>query len=138
MERDGAKYWSSQAACNWRPLGWSGVQFNGIGDLGEYFVEQSYQAGIRDHGRTWTLTDRGKVANIHCRWEYKRKLPIVLQKIEDMAKASIKKNGWQSMMLQQLYQLAEKWRESRRSKMKKYFWGMLLWWQHPVALMVYI
>ena len=30
------------------------IQFNGIADLGEYFVEQSHQIGIRDHRRMQT------------------------------------------------------------------------------------
>jgi hypothetical protein len=67
------------------------VRFHGIGDLGEDFVEQSHLTGIRDHERTRTLKDREEVANIHCRWEHKRKLQAVLQKIEDVTKASIRK-----------------------------------------------
>jgi hypothetical protein len=67
------------------------VQFNGIGDLGEDFVEQSHQTWIRDHGRMQMLKDREEVANIHCRWEHKCKLPVVLQKKEDVTKASIRK-----------------------------------------------
>jgi hypothetical protein len=67
------------------------VQFHGIKDLGEDFVEQSHQTRMRDQGRMRTLKDREEVADIHCRWEHKRKLPVVLQKIEDVTKSSIQK-----------------------------------------------
>jgi len=65
------------------------IQFYGIGDLEEDFVEQLHQTWIRDHGRTQTLKDRGEVANIYCRWEHKQKLPVARQKIEV---ASIQRN----------------------------------------------
>jgi hypothetical protein len=101
------------------------VQFHGIGDLGEDFVEQSHQTGIRDHGRTQTLKDREEVANIHCRWEHKHKLPVVLQKIEDVTKASIQKKR---VVINKIVTTVPISREvEKKQKIRD-----------PVALMVYI
>jgi hypothetical protein len=64
------------------------IRFNGIGDLGEDFVEQSHQDGIKDDKRTRTIKDRATEAKIHCRGEHKRKLPAVQRKIEEVSMAS--------------------------------------------------
>ena len=54
------------------------LRFNGIGDLGEDWVEQAHQDGIRDEGRSRSIKDRGAAAILHCNWEQKRKLPQVI------------------------------------------------------------
>ncbi len=66
------------------------MQFKGIGDLSEDFVEQAHQDGIRDNRRTNSLKDRAVVAAIHSKWEHKRKLPSVLMKSEAVGRRSVR------------------------------------------------
>jgi hypothetical protein len=63
---------------------------NGIGDLGEDFVEKAHQDGIRDEGRSRSIKDRGAAAILHCKWEQKRNLPQVLSKSEEVQQKSIR------------------------------------------------
>jgi hypothetical protein len=57
-------------------------QFKGIGDLGEDWVKQSHQEGIRDNKRSRNQMDYNEVATLYCKWEQKRKLPVVQMIIE--------------------------------------------------------
>ena len=56
------------------------IRLKGIGDLGEDFVEQSHQDGIRKESKPKTCATRAAGAKQHCRWEHKENLPTVLDK----------------------------------------------------------
>ncbi len=66
------------------------IRLKGIGDLGEDWVEQSHQDGIRDNRRSSSQKDQAVVARLHCRWEQKRKLPAVQMIMEDVKRQSIR------------------------------------------------
>jgi hypothetical protein len=42
------------------------LRLNGIDDLGEDWVEQPHQDGIRDERRSRSIKDRGAAAILHC------------------------------------------------------------------------
>jgi len=63
---------------------------NGIGDLGEDFMEQAHQDGIRDEGRSRSIKDCGAAAFLDCIWEQKRNLLQVLSKSEEVQQKSIR------------------------------------------------
>lgn len=65
-------------------------RWKGIGDLGEDWVEQAHQDGIKDEGRTRAIKNRNAAANLHCRWEHKRKLPPVTLKSEQVRQQAIR------------------------------------------------
>lgn len=66
------------------------LRLNGIGDLGEDWVEQAHQDGIRDEGRSRSFKDRGAAALLHCKWEHKRNLPPVLAKEQEVKLNSVR------------------------------------------------
>jgi len=67
------------------------IRFDGIGDLGEDFVERSHQDGIRQHSRSRNCKERVDEANQHCRWEHKRMHPAVMDKARAMEEQSIRR-----------------------------------------------
>jgi hypothetical protein len=63
--------------------------WKGIGDLGEDWVEQAHQDGIKDEGGTRAIKDRKAAAHLHCRWEHKRKLPPVTLRSDEVRQQSV-------------------------------------------------
>ncbi len=56
-------------------------RLNGIGDLGEDFLEQSHQEGIKDHARSKNAK-RERAANLHSNWEEQHLYPDVRDKMD--------------------------------------------------------
>ena len=64
-------------------------RLHGIGDLGEDFLEQSHQDGIKDHARSRN-SKREHAALQHSKWEEQRLHPGVKDKIAEVAKRSVR------------------------------------------------
>ena len=64
--------------------------FGGIGDLGEDFIEQAHQDGIKDSRRTKNAKDWAMAAQWHSNWEHRRKNPLVLMKSEKVRLESVR------------------------------------------------
>jgi hypothetical protein len=65
-------------------------RLKGIGDLGEDFVEQSHQDGIRKESKSRNAGSREIAAIQHCRWEHKENLPTVLDKKKAVIRKSVR------------------------------------------------
>ena len=65
-------------------------QKRGIGDVGEDFVEQEHQTGIKDDGKTRNAPNKAEQAKWCCNWEHKRKHPEVLMQIDKLKDRSVK------------------------------------------------
>jgi hypothetical protein len=71
------------------------TRLNGIGDLGEDFLEQSHQDGIRDHARS--KNSKQEHADLqHSKWEEQRLHPGVRDKVDEVKKRLVrmKKKQW--------------------------------------------
>jgi hypothetical protein len=66
------------------------IQYQGIGDLMEDFVEQAHQDGILDDRRTRSIKDKTVVAAIHSHWEHKQKIPTVTMISEEVTRCSVR------------------------------------------------
>ncbi len=66
------------------------LRLKGTGDLGEDFVEQSHQDGIRKEARSRNARSREETAIMHCKWEHKQQLPEVLDKAKIAARKSVR------------------------------------------------
>jgi hypothetical protein len=66
------------------------TSLGGIGDLGEDMVEQSHQEGIKDDRRSRTTKNKDVVAQMQCKWEEKRKHPLVQMKKDEVQKRSVR------------------------------------------------
>lgn len=52
-------------------------EFGGLSEFREDFIELSHQDGVREEKRTSNLSNRAQAALSHCRWEYRKRLPVV-------------------------------------------------------------
>jgi len=66
------------------------IRLKGIGDLGEDFIEQSHQDGIRKESKSKNCATRAAAAKQHCHWEHKENLPTVLDKKNNIQTQSIR------------------------------------------------
>jgi len=60
----------------------------GINDLGEDFVEQSHQSGMKYNNRSRTIKHPLKVAHYQCNWEHQDHHPLVKMKSDEIKKHS--------------------------------------------------
>jgi len=65
------------------------TRLGGIGDLGEDMVEQSHQEGIKYNCRSRTTKSKDAVAQMQCKWEEKRKHPLVQLKKDMVQERSV-------------------------------------------------
>lgn len=91
-------------------------KFRGIGDLGEDWVEQAHQDGIRDEGRSRSIKDRAHAALLHCKWEQKRKLPQVLLKSEEVQQRSVRMRHARTVTGEEALVAVSKKNETMQSK----------------------
>ncbi len=66
------------------------LRLGGIGDLGEDFVEQSHQDGMRKESKSKNSISREAAAKQHCRWEHKENLPTVMDKKNAVKSQSVR------------------------------------------------
>ena len=64
------------------------IEFEGIGDFGKDFVEQSHQDGIREEAHTKAIRNRAFAADLHSQLEHKRLLSMIKVKQEDVRKVA--------------------------------------------------
>ena len=67
------------------------LHFKGVGDLGEDFVKQSHQDGIKKEARSRNACNHDEAAILHCKWEHKKNLPAVIDKAKEATRKSARK-----------------------------------------------
>jgi len=88
-------------------------RLNGIGDLGEDFLEQSHQEGIKDHARTKNAK-KERAANLHSNWE-EQLHPGVRDKMDAVKRTSVRMKRYQDWQQKPVSRLIVKTQEDKEN-----------------------
>jgi hypothetical protein len=90
-------------------------RLNGIGDLGEDFLEQSHQEGIKDHARTKNAK-KERAANLHSNWDEQCLHPGVRDKMDAVKRKSVRMKRCQDGQQKPVSRLIVKTQEDKENK----------------------